>query len=58
MMHIKCYFKLKAKIRGNMLASVENYGWNVEVINIMEKNIVFPCQRVLSIWLPFHNITI
>lgn len=32
----KCYFKLKTKVRGNMLASAENYDWNMKIINIIK----------------------
>lgn len=33
----KYYFKVKTKVRGNILASAENYDWNMEIINIITK---------------------
>lgn len=32
----KYYFKVKTKVRGNILASAENYDWNMEIINIIK----------------------
>lgn len=42
----KCYFKLKTKVRGNMLAWDENYDWNMEIINIIKNLCSVLCQRV------------
>lgn len=35
----KYCFKVKTKVRGNILASAENYDWNMEIINIITKSI-------------------